>query len=627
MLMATSIEQVHATDPPLTARKSGFCFRYFAQLNLGPEVSWNVVTSVALISLVALWAFWMHATWAAWGNLTIDSGHEMYVPSLLAEGKTLYRDVWFMYPPASPYFNSYLFRIFGQQLTVLYWAGSLSALGSSIFLYLTGMKLSSWPAGWAAGVVVIFQAFQPSLFCFPLPYSFAPVYGCLIACLFLWLTVNAVTSSHWGWTFSAGMAAAAALLLKLEFGTACYAALILLYAARCWRRRSWMLFAKDLMTAVPGLAICVMVGHWMISLRGIRFITQENFMSWPTSFFLIRYGKMWLQNTGFALTIPAFRDAMFRAFLPAGIVLLLYTLMHWKRADWRSILFRGALCITILAYFLFSSNVRSSGVMAALFFPQDMVLYVTMMAMAAWWYFWRHSITDRSLAAPLLLTFTALLAFRILLKTVPWGYAIYYDGPAVLSFLLLLRAAIPATIASKRRVIWLEIAICLACASVPVLQAKTFEARAASYVPLVTEHGTVRIPKAQAEGYRAAIQFMKDKAALGESVMSVPEDTTLYFLSDTRSTTRYYLFTPGVIVPGKMTDDLIRELEVKPVRYLLWSNRIFTEYGVPVFGRDFDRPLGDYLKSHYRRVGPLTPYPGSPYDWHADIWERKPEGK
>jgi hypothetical protein len=147
MRMATSNEQVHATDPPLTARKSAFWFRYFAQLNLDPEVPWSVVTSVALISLVALRAFWMHATWAAWGNLTIDSGHEMCVPSLLPEGKTLYRDVWFMYPPASPYFNRYLFRIFGQRLTVLYWAGSLSAMGSSILLYLTGMKLSSWPAG------------------------------------------------------------------------------------------------------------------------------------------------------------------------------------------------------------------------------------------------------------------------------------------------------------------------------------------------------------------------------------------------------------------------------------------------------------------------------------------------
>ena len=40
----------------------------------------------------------------------------MYVPAVLAEGRTLYREVWFPYPPAAPYFNSWLFRLFGTHL-------------------------------------------------------------------------------------------------------------------------------------------------------------------------------------------------------------------------------------------------------------------------------------------------------------------------------------------------------------------------------------------------------------------------------------------------------------------------------------------------------------------------------
>jgi hypothetical protein len=120
---------------------------------------------------------------------------------------------------------------------------------------------------------------------------------------------------------------------------------------------------------------------------------------------------------------------------------------------------------------------------------------------------------------------------------------------------------------------------------------------------------------------------MKEKAAVGESVLSVPEDTSLYFLSGTYCPTRVYSFTPGAVAPGKMTDDTIREIEEKPVRYLLWSNRIFPEFGVPVFGEDFDRPLGDYLKSHYRPVRQLMPFTGAFSDWTAVIWERKPESE
>ena len=76
-----------------------------------------------------------------------------------------------------------------------------------------------------------------------------------------------------------------------------------------------------------------------------------------------------------------------------------------------------------------------------------------------------------------------------------------------------------------------------------------------------------------------------------------------------------------------MTDDMIREIDRKPVDYLLWSTRIFPEYGVPVFGKDFDRRFGDYLKSRYRPVAPVIPNTGSYLQWTAIVWERKPESQ
>jgi hypothetical protein len=112
-------------------------------------------------------------TWATWGNLSVDAGHETYVPAMLAQGRMLYRDLWYHYGPAAPYLNSYLFRIFGMQLNVLYFAGASAALGSAIFLFLSGIELRYPLAGWTAGAVVVVEAFEPGLFSFPLPYSFA----------------------------------------------------------------------------------------------------------------------------------------------------------------------------------------------------------------------------------------------------------------------------------------------------------------------------------------------------------------------------------------------------------------------------------------------------------------------
>src|ERR1017187_4701563 len=451
---------------------------YFSHLILGSKVPWDFTTFGALLLLVVLWAVKVYTTWAAWGNLTIDSGHEMYVPAMLAEGKLLYRDVWYPYGPGAPYFTSYLFRLFGVHLNVLYWAGSLSALGSAIFLYLVGMRLSSWPVGWTAGAVVLMEAFEPSPFCFPLPYSSAAVYGCLIGCLFLWLVMNASTSLGWPWMFGAGIAAAAALVLKPEFAIACYGTLGLLIAVRCLLQRSWKLLTRDVLAILPGIAICVFVIRWMVSIAGVEFITQENIMSWPTSYFMKTYGKMWLAHTGFTITGTAFLGAMLRAIPLVFAVSASYCVMRWKRSGARSMQLKVALVLAVILYLagdIFLNFLPPPGVkptLSTVFFPavmsalrregiRDMVLYVSVAAIVAWWYFWRQtrSIVACSPAVPLLLTFSSLLAFRILMKMSPGDYPIYYNGPVALSFLLLLCLIIPRSGRSRRFVLVGELVI------------------------------------------------------------------------------------------------------------------------------------------------------------------------
>ena len=595
---------------------------------------WNPRTYVALLLLAALWAVQMFATWAAWGNLSIDSGHEMYIPALLAQGKVLYRDVWFPYGPAAPYFNSFLFRLFGVKLNVLYWAGSLSALGSALFLYLAGMRLSSWHVGWTAGAILLLQAFQPSLFCFPLPYSFSTVYGCLLGCLFLWLAIIAVSATSSWWILGAGTVAAAALLFKPEFGTACYATLVPLVAVRGFSQRSWRRIARDVLAILPGVVACGLVLLWMVSIGGFEFITQENLVGWPTSYFMKTYGKMWLARNGFTISAIDFENALTRAIAIAGVVLASYSILWWKRSDTRAMLLRIMIVLAVVLYFaktnyFFPEGQTAQLVLSAIFFPQDMVLYVAVAAIIAWAHFWmrRNENAGSSARIALLLTFSALVAFRILMRMQTDNYPIYYNGPVVLSFLLVACLIIPHAGRSRRFVFVGESVICLACLVAVALPTTRAEHWAKDFVPLTTERGTIRVSGRLAENYKVAIQFMKDKASMGESVLSVPEDTSLYFLSGTYCPTRVFSFTPGIVAPGQMTDKMIREIDRKPVRYLLWSNRIFPEFGTPVFGEDFDREIGDYLKANYHRVGPLVPVTNSYWDWTAVVWERNDTSK
>ncbi len=600
----------------------------------GTSGTWNSTTLAALGALVVLWGVKLYSTWGAWGSLTVDCGHEMYVPAMLAQGKMLYRDVWFLYGPAAPYFNSYLFRLFGERLNVLYWAGSLSLLGTAIFLYLAGMRLSSWLAGWTTAAVLLLESFEPSIFCFPLPYSYSTVYACLVGCMFLWIVVGARARAGWGTMFAGGTAAAAALLLKPEFGMACYATLALWVAAQCFCSRSWRPAGVGAAASLPGVAACALVIRWMVSIAGPEFITQENIMSWPTSYFMRRYGKLWLATTGFTWSGQAIHDALFSAIPVAGAVTLVWAMLWWKKSDARSNVLRAILGLALLTlllashfYSLRTLEQTAREVLAAIFFPRDMVLIAAGAAPVAWWVFLRRRVEGGSPALALLLSYSILVAFRILTMMAASGYAIYYNGPVILSFLILAYMLIPRAGRSREFVFRGELAVSLGFLAAVFLLARVEESYAKHYVPLRTERGTILTSKQRAENYEAAIRFIKEKAAQGEPVLSVPEDTSLYFLAGTECPTRVFAFTPGVLAPGKMVDETIQQMEQKRVRYLIWSNRTYPEYQALVFGVDYDKRFGDYLKSHYHPIGRLLPEVPSMWEWTAVKWERRPEGE
>jgi hypothetical protein len=612
----------------------GIFERFLSGFSARPQVNWNWKTLGGLAALVVVWAAWMYGTWETWGWLTADCGREMYVPTVLSQGKTLYRDIWYLYGPLGPYWNSVLFRIFGVHLSVLYWAGSLSALGSAILLYLSGVRMSSALAGWTAGAALLAQSFHHSLFSFPLPYSFASVYGCLVACAFLWFMIQASNSTGLAWVFGAGTAAAIALLLKLEIGAACYVALLLLIVVRGLRQKSWKFAAKDVGCCMPGVVACVVVLLWMISLRGVEFLTQENIMSWPTSFFMKTYGKFWLAETGLKLSVEGFAKAAQRALILLGVFQGFHLMVSWKRTAGRQILLRvffflGALVYLAMNLLSVEEISRFPGpllwreALRQIFFPQDMVLYAGIIAVAAWWYFWQHRNADASPAAALLLTFSLVLAFRILLMTTPWGYPIYYDGPAILAFLLLTWQAMGLIGSSDRHVLIGRVIVCALCLiSVMVNTKRRIETPFPPTALLTTERGSILISENMAAQYQAAIHFMKEQKELGEQVLSVPEDTSLYFFSATDCPTRVFTFDPGVVAPGRMTDELIAQIEKKPVRYLIWSNRIYPEYKALRFGVEFDQVLAGYFLSHYHRVRPLLPDPVPMGEWNAYVWER-----
>jgi len=335
----------------------------------------------------------------------------------------------------------------------------------------------------------------------------------------------------------------------MEFGVACYAALFIIALLLARLERSWRFPAYTLLAALPALLRVDFVVHWMVSIAGPSFITQENILSWPTAYFMRTYGTVWLAKTGVTLTPQAFGQAALRGIYFAGAVLEAYLIGWWERTDTRSVVARIALPVALIAY---GAVMRWDlvGIFAGVVFPRDMVLYVGIVALFGLWFCFKRPSNQSAMIASVA-AFAGLVASRLLLKMTAGGYPIYYNGPVVLAFLLFLRPLVPRIGQTSRHIVRSELLLCLGCVGVVAFQSVRLSADPSDLVTLQTDRGAIRVPSQVAANYRAAIQFVKDKNSKGELVLSVPEDTSLYFLSGQECPTRIFQFSPGVVARAK----------------------------------------------------------------------------
>src|SRR5215471_11623897 len=224
-----------------------------AREGLGPYRGFPALISVG--ALCCLWLALVLFGWARWGSVTVDCGRELYVAAALADGKMLYRDVWYMYGPTAPYLNSLLFRVFGIHINATYFAGSLAGLATMLALFRSVLYVAPLMVAFAVGYIVLIQSFGEGIFNYPLPYTYASVYGSVAASLFLLYAIRGALDPRKINLFWAGLWSAVALLAKLEFGLACFGALTVLQLGLILQQRSWRLAIGNLLATTPATLI------------------------------------------------------------------------------------------------------------------------------------------------------------------------------------------------------------------------------------------------------------------------------------------------------------------------------------------------------------------------------------
>ncbi len=617
-----------------------------------PEWPWNWPerygsrnTSQFRLGLVALGALWLALAcwrWALWGDLTVDCGREMYVPWAITQGKVLYRDIWYLYGPFGPYLNALLMKLFGPSLSVLYAAGLSALLAQVVVLYWLGTELCSPLAGFTVAAAVLFQSLENGIFNYALPYAYDSVYGSVFSSLMLLFVLRIARRNTTTGLTAAGVCAALAFVCKLEFGFACYVSLLLLLAARVIQHRLWRSLARDLLHLLPGIAICAATVGWMVSLRGASFITQENLSSWPTAYFMRIYGQYWLAHTGgtldprVVLSRTAYALVCLAAFVFAGRWVRSCAALP-ARAAWLRLAL-SLLALAALATLLAADpgDILRDRVFSVLLYAAYPLSVATFVLVA--WPLLRKGIPAYPLVLLLAFALPLLLNVRVAFGTRPADYSIYFNGTLYLAMIVLLLnlvGAYTAALTAKVRNL-LTALVLFPFAATIVYGALPSYALSDEPLPFfATSRGLLPAPPQKIAAYREAIAFMQQARARGEQTLSVPEDTSLYFLAGVLAPTRCFAFTPGILDPDRMTGEFFRQMETAKVKYVIWSNRQTIEYGAPRFGSDYNAPIGDYIRAHYHpiaHIGPGAldserqerPQFYNPGVWHATIWERNP---
>lgn len=134
-----------------------------------------------LKNLIFLWGillFFAILTYAHHGHLIIDDGREAYYPTLILQGKVLYKDIFNIYGPFAYMFNALLFKTFGIHLSVLYFAGYICAYLITTLIYLIARRFLTPFLSFSASLyTIILGMTTPYLFDFVFPYSYGMLYG------------------------------------------------------------------------------------------------------------------------------------------------------------------------------------------------------------------------------------------------------------------------------------------------------------------------------------------------------------------------------------------------------------------------------------------------------------------
>ncbi len=554
--------------------------------------------------LAASFLFGLAVSWERWGNPLIDCGREMNLPLRLARGEMLYSDVRHLYGPLSPYLHAALYRLFGPGLTVLYADGIVCAIAAIVLVYWLGRRIMPpRPAGAAALAVMWLCAFKPAgnyIF----PYSYNALHGTVLGLLTLVLLVWALATQARTAFAIAGLGAGLALAAKTEMGLAALtagivAAVVSGYPAA--RRTSGHVAAF----LFPALGLAAAIYAWFAAEIGWKALADDNFLFLYNVPAGLAHYNAWISGFDHPLRsvgrmlLAAVKLGTLAAVLAAISLVVTRRRMGSPAGASPLRLIAGAAVLLLLLAFTTGLDWDKGPYLA-----MPLVLGGLLAAVVPRL---RHGLAQDTITR--LKTRTLVVFAAYALASLARMMLHVRSGGAYGSYLLPLSVVLFTYVWHEPFGDWLErrgsgrlgasIAVWLIIAdAVATGGLLAYRYRTRYQTEIRTSRGTMVAEQDVGQAWREAIHFIATRTAPAAPVAVLPEGTSLDFLTDRRNPLREEITTPGLI-EGRFEWEAIARLAASRAPLVLLTNRPTSEFGAPVFGRDYAVALMRWVEEHY----------------------------
>jgi 4-amino-4-deoxy-L-arabinose transferase-like glycosyltransferase len=584
-------------DIPLTRSSS----KGFQSLICNPQSAIFIASTLMVI-----------VSWRRWMSPIVDSGRELDLPLRLLRGEMLYRDVHYLYPPFSPYFNALLYRLFTPHIDVLQASGLVCAALVIIFCYRIARRLIP-PFGSIVAVVaiIIWSVFKPSgnlVF----PYSFAALHGMVLALAVLLMTLRYAEKRRPRELLAAGALIGLTAITKQEFALAGAATAVaaVLYLDRTDIKR---LILNLLAIAAPLAAITLPVYGFLIYSVGLPTLVEDSHLFYthlPRSLVIYNSHRSGMDNPLSSLT-QMIGGATVGSLIASAIIA--FSLIRVRRRSpenfsdpMRRMLRRatGSMLLFCLIIVVISVSLGTkwdgSPLRALPFFLIGMI--------GVEWVRGRERRSETGMYLFILSVYSLAVLARVAMR-VPSGGAFgsFFLPTSLILIVYVLNRSLPDLAAA-----WTDSRIVgdyvrrFGLGLIVTLIAITFIVFSVRFrhnfrTEVETSRGNFFTRTASGEAMNQAIAFIQSHTGKDEAIGVAPEGSDLAFLSARRMIFRYPIMHPD-FMDEREEKAAIERLQRAGVRYIVIVNRPMREFGAEAFGRDYNQILGGWIEENFRVV-------------------------